>query len=218
MTLLIDKLRKFTKDEGEFNTITHNIFTKTETKKNKIVDRLTKKLNRLTDTRDCDCYIVSQNDETDSENAKPKQTNAILSAYDQTRPNSNAVKHAKKKRKQKSKHTKRPVTSPKSQKQQPEEMASNQSKKRGSPKQHQVELHQSCEMGQPRQANQSNKQVQQQTGMQKHLTSVIQQLVGCLKALSGTGGSSVSHAENNGRNKRRSKKKYRGVKNGFKSI
>ena len=78
MTLLEDKLRKFTKDEGEFNTITHNIFTKSETKKNEIIDRLTKKLNRLADTRDC--YIVSQNDETDSENAKPKQINAILSA------------------------------------------------------------------------------------------------------------------------------------------
>ena len=57
MTVLKDKLRKFTKDKGEFNTITHNIFTKTETKKNKIVVRQTKKLNRLTDTRDC--YIVS---------------------------------------------------------------------------------------------------------------------------------------------------------------
>ena len=39
MTVLEDKLRKFTKDGGESNTITHNIFTKTETKKNKIVDR-----------------------------------------------------------------------------------------------------------------------------------------------------------------------------------
>ena len=32
-TVLKDKLRKFTKDEGEFDSITHNIFTKTETKK-----------------------------------------------------------------------------------------------------------------------------------------------------------------------------------------
>ena len=33
MTLLEDKLSKFTKDQGEFNAITHNIFTKIETKK-----------------------------------------------------------------------------------------------------------------------------------------------------------------------------------------
>ena len=44
MTVLADKLRKFTKDEGEFNIITHNIFTKTDTKKNKIVDRQNQKL------------------------------------------------------------------------------------------------------------------------------------------------------------------------------
>ena len=74
----------------------HNIFTKTETKKNKIVDRQTiKNLNRLTDTRDC--YIVSQNDEIDSENAKPKQTNAIQYAKDQTKLNSNVGKSAKRK-------------------------------------------------------------------------------------------------------------------------
>ena len=94
MTVLEDKLRKFTKDEDEFNTITYNFFTKTETKKNEIDDRQNQKLNRLIDTRDC--YIVSKNDETDSENTKPKQTIAILSAKDQTKANSNAVKSAKK--------------------------------------------------------------------------------------------------------------------------
>ena len=50
---------------------------------------------------------------------------------------------------------------------------------------------------------------------EKNLSSVIQQLEGCLKALSGTGDSSASHAESNGGNKRRFKKKYRGVKTVF---
>ena len=214
MTVLEDKLRKFTKDEGEFNTITHNIFTKTETKKNKIVDRQTKKLNRLTDTRDC--YIVSQNDEIDSENAKPKQTNAILGAKDQTKPNSNAVKSAKKRPKQRSnQHTKKPVASPKSQKQQPVEMLSNQSKNEVAPNSTKMSYSKAVKTGLPRQAKQSNKQVQPETGMQKHLSSVIQQLVGCLKALSGTEGSFASPAEKNGGNKRRFKKKYRGVKKQF---
>ena len=44
MAVLEDKLRKYTKDEGEFNIITHNIFTKTEAKKNKIIDKQAKNL------------------------------------------------------------------------------------------------------------------------------------------------------------------------------
>ena len=155
MTLLKDKLGKFTKDKGEFNNITHNIFSKTEAKKNKIVHRQTKNLNRLTDTRDC--YILSQNYETDSENAKPKQTNAILSARDQTKPNSTAVKYAKKKPKQKSKQNKKPVTSSRYQKQQPEEMVSNQSINEVDPNSTKMS---SVKMGELRQANQSTKQVQ----------------------------------------------------------
>ena len=47
MTVLEDKLRKFIKDEGEFDAITHNIFTKTEKKKNKIVDKQTKKSKQI---------------------------------------------------------------------------------------------------------------------------------------------------------------------------
>ena len=42
MILLEDKQRKFTKVKGEFNTITHRILTKFETRKNKIVNRQTK--------------------------------------------------------------------------------------------------------------------------------------------------------------------------------
>ena len=48
MTELENKVRKMTSNEGEFNIITHNIFTKTEAKKNKIVDKQTKKLSKLT--------------------------------------------------------------------------------------------------------------------------------------------------------------------------
>ena len=72
--------------------------------------------------------------------------------------------------------------------------------------------------GQPRQPKQGEEQVQHQTGMQKQLSSVIEQLVSCLKALNGTGGSFASPAEKNGENKRKFKKKYNGEKDSFKSI
>ena len=83
---------------------------------------------------------------------------------------------------------------------------------RGSPEEHLDELQQSCENWAAKTSRPEQRQVQQQTRMGKHLSSVIQQLVGCLKVLSGTGGSSTSPAENNGGNKIRLKKKYRGVK------
>ena len=159
----------------------------------------------MTDTRDC--YIVSQNDETDSENAKPKQTNDILNAKDQIKPKSNAVQSAKKN----PNPLKACYTSKVS-----EATALRDGiksvKNRGSPEEHLDELQQSCENWAAKTSRPEQRQVQQQTRMGKHLSSVIQQLVGCLKVLSGTGGSSTSPAENNGGNKIRLKKKYRGVK------
>ena len=169
----------------------------------------------MSDTRVC--YIVSQNDETDSKNEKPKQTNDILSAKDQTKPKSIAVKSVKKKQ------SKSPNTLKACNKSKVSEVTALRDdiksvKKRGSPEEHQDELQQSCENGAAKTSRPEQRQVQQHTGMGKHLSSVIQQLVGCLKALSGTGGTSASPAENNGGNKRRFKKKYRRGKNGFQSI
>ena len=43
MTVLEDKLRKFTKDEGEFDAITHKCLYKNLKQKNKIVDKQKKK-------------------------------------------------------------------------------------------------------------------------------------------------------------------------------
>ena len=74
-------------------------------------------------------------------------------------------------------------------------MLSNQSKNEVAPNSTKMSYRKAVKTGKRRQAKQSNEQVQQQTGMQKHLSSVIQQLVGCLKALSGTEGSFASPAE-----------------------
>ena len=78
MTELENKLRQFTKDEGEFNTITHKIFTKTESKKNKIVDKQNKKLNKLTDTKDCYIDHVYQGEKSGqkSKETSSKETSA----------------------------------------------------------------------------------------------------------------------------------------------
>ena len=217
MTVLEDKLRKFTKDEGEFNRITHNIFTKTEAKKNKIVDKQVKKLGRLTDTRDCYIDHVSQGDKSKSEMSQASQTYAKQNTKDETKPSGSAGNSGKKKPKQRSKKpSKKPVTNPNPQKQQPvEKRTSNESKNEVAPSSTKMSYSKAVKTGQPRQPKQSEEQVQPQTGMQKQLSSVIEQLVGCLKALNGTGGSFASPAENNGENKRKFKKKYSGVKRQF---
>ena len=217
MTVLEDKLRKFTKDEGEFNIITHNIFTKTEAKKNKIIDKQAKKLGRLTDTRDCYIDHVSQSDKSKSEMPQASQTNAKQKTKDDTKPRGSTGNSEKKKPKQGSKkNSKKPVITPNPQKQQPDEKrTSNESKNEVAPSSTKMSYSKAVTTGQPRQPKQGKEQVQHQTGMQKQLSSVIEQLVSCLKALNGTGGSSASPAEKNGENKRKFKKKYNGENRQF---
>lgn len=52
MNELEDKLRSILKDEGQMNNISHEVFLKTETKKNSIVERQRKKLETLLEERD----------------------------------------------------------------------------------------------------------------------------------------------------------------------
>lgn len=97
MTELENKVRKMTSNEGEFNIITHNIFTKTEAKKNKIVDKQTKKLSKLTETRDCYTDHVSQ---SEAETSRAKQSNNGLKMKDENKPKHTACTSDQKKQKQ----------------------------------------------------------------------------------------------------------------------
>ena len=116
----------------------------------------------------------------------------------------------------KKKPSKKPVITPNPQKQQPDEKrTSNESKNEVAPSSTKMSYSKTVKTGQPSQLKQSEEQVQHQTGMQTQLSSVIEQLVSCLKALNGTGGSSASPAEKNGENKRKFKKKYNGENRQF---
>lgn len=209
MTELEDKLRQFTKDEGEFNNITHTVFTKTEAKKNKIVDKQAKKLNRLTDTRDCYIDHISQGEKTRADMSKARQSNKKKNTQDETKP------RGKKPKQRLRKPNNKPAMNTNSKQQPAGKLTSNETKNEVAPGSAKMSYSTAVKTGQPRQTRQGEERVQGQTGVQNQLSSVIEQLVICLKSLNRTGGSSELPTENNGENKRKSKRKYNGGKRQF---
>ena len=216
MTELENKLRQFSKDEGEFNTITHNIFTKTESKKNKIVDKQNKKLNKLTDTRDCYIDHVSQGEKSGqkSKETSSKETSARQNTKNENKPSSNTGSSGNKKPKQRSKKTQDKPAMQLISKNQPStgNGTSNEQKNEVAPRSTEKSYSAAVKTGQPKQTKKNPGQIPHQTGMQNQLSSVIEQLINCLKVLNGTGGSSALPAESSGGSKRKFEKKYSGVK------
>lgn len=219
MAELEDKLRKTVKDEGEFNTITHSIFNKTETKKNKIIDKQAKKLSKLTDSRDCYIDHISQTDHAQSDKASANKTNARMNTKGGNKPSGNTVKLGKKKQKQRpskpvpEKTQIKPVNkiNPK-QSPSAETKTTNDSKNEVAPNSNKKSYSTAVKMGQQKLNKPNGRQIQAPGTMQQQLSGAIQQLVNCLRVLNVTEDSSASPTENSGGNKRRFKKKYNGVK------
>lgn len=213
MTELENKLRKVTSNEGEFNTITHNIFTKTESKKNKIVDKQNKKLSKLTDSRDCYIDHVSP---ADSATSQPQESNDNLKNKVANRSTHTACKSGQKKPKQKRPKQARSKAQSKlteeTQQVDTELSTTCESKNEVAPISAKKSYSTAVKMGQPRHTKCGEEPIQHPTANQKQLNNAIMQLVNCLKTLNGIGDSSASQTENNGGNKRRFKKKFRGGK------
>ena len=127
----------------------------------------------------------------------------MLSRIPMMGPNQAVVRVIQGKRNQnkgRNKPSKKPITNPNPQKQQPiEKRTSIESKNEVAPSITKMSYSKAVKTGQQRQTKQSEVQVHPQPGMLKQLSSVIEQLVGCLKALNGTGGSSALPAKNNGK-------------------
>lgn len=232
MLELEDDLKKHLDDEGKFNEISGQIFSKTEQKKNKIVEKQKKKLEKLVDARDCFITGITaaagkskQSKSEQNKNHSVPQTQAEgenqrkqTTADGETKKSDSVHKASEPKKKSKPQKKGKPVTSNLNQQKKRVNQVSQPTKSQPNAEKEQKNEKSPGSVKKPStyaEAIQTGKFSSAKKTRQQVLDKTIQVLITCLQELKETADSSESHPAESGNNRKRPVKKFSGGKKQF---